>query len=100
MTAVQLTLDLDLWPDAAEAKAEAELWRHEPHDLADHQRGLCRVPWDTGGAWRQGDRIPAWVCCKCGRAEPTAFTLQINHGCGSPYSCCPSGADHWPLVDG
>jgi len=93
-------LALDLWPVTDgddETGWEPLPYRHEPHDVADHQRGLCRVPWDTG-SWKTGDLVPAWVCCRCGNAEPTQFTLEINHRCHTPYSACPP-ATRWPIVE-
>lgn len=46
-----------------------------------HQRGVVVLPWDTAGGRRAGDVVPAWVCCRCGGVEVSAFGLSINHGC-------------------
>lgn len=78
MSTQQLTLDL--WPVAQVDEEE--------HDTRTHQRGLCVLPHDCG-LGRTGDAIPAWICCQCGAAEPTEFTLSINHACGAFRPHCP-----------
>jgi hypothetical protein len=97
-----LHLVLDLWPDVDQD--DDSPWRHDMWDLADHQYGLCRVPWNTAGGDKAGDLVPAWVCCKCGLAEPSKSWLANHHDCGSPYSRCPiPGTDpytgRWARVD-
>lgn len=90
MTAVQLALDLhsvlgdteddDRWYDTTQDPD----W----HDLADHQRGRFVVPFDTAGG--QGELRPAWACCRCGRAEPNRYLLEINHACNAARPYCTS----------
>lgn len=55
---------------------------------ARHRRGAVRLPW-TIGEQREGDLVPAWVCCDpaCGGVELGDATLQLNHACCGVCLC-------------
>lgn len=69
------------------------------YDLTDHQHGHFRTTYAWASGVPAGTVMPAWVCCKCGGVEPTAFTLGINHSCGSHYSKCPSSSSKFELIE-
>lgn len=45
-----------------------------------HRRGWITMPY-ASGMGRAGIVVPAWVCCRCGDAETSAYLLHISHGC-------------------
>jgi hypothetical protein len=58
-----------------------------------HQRGWVRLPYNTGGGDKAGDILPAYVCCRCGGVELSAWDLDRGHGCctswmRTDYPCC------------
>jgi hypothetical protein len=59
--------------------------RHNP-TLLWHIRGEVELPTDLQGEkFKAGTRHPAYVCCRCGEVEVTAYALKINHGCCDNY---------------
>lgn len=45
-----------------------------------HRRGWITMPYDSGMG-PAGTVVAAWVCCRCGDAETSAYLLHISHGC-------------------
>jgi hypothetical protein len=81
---------------AVDEMIEAGIMRHG-YDLADHQRGHIVLDWDTAGGGKKGGLIPAWICCVCGRPEPNAYWLTINHYCGTIPGCAARDPNKpWP----
>lgn len=45
-----------------------------------HQRGWITMPY-TSGLGPAGTVVAAWLCCRCGSPETSAYLLNINHAC-------------------
>lgn len=103
MKALQLALDLWSVRDQDDDRWYDTTLDDNWHDLADHQQGHLVLPYDTAACGNKGDILPAWVCCRCGSAETSRFTLENNHACNMAVPHCPRPGTwayrRFPLVE-
>lgn len=87
---------LDMWAEARAAVPQAEDF------TARHQRGTVTLPWTINPVpgERQGDVLPAWVCCDpaCGGVELDEWSLDREHGCCDPHRTGQQAVRGWHRV--